>query len=105
MNVVKSIFKVGFGAAVGGAIAAVVSSKTAPEDPSSKRYKIRQYLRDANRAGQQAKSAKQAELISRFREDVNDADALDTAVDHSAPGMDAAIARNLPIVTAAGNHS
>jgi hypothetical protein len=95
MSIIKTIAKLGFGLVAGGAIGAVVSSKTAPEDPTSKRYQVRQYFRDANRAGQEAQAVRQAELISRFRQDVNDYDALDNKVDHSVGSAEATIARSI----------
>jgi hypothetical protein len=95
MNIVKTIAKVGLGLLAGGAVGALVSSKTAPEDPNSRRYQIRQYLREADQAGKEAQAVKQAELISRFRQDVNDYDALDTEVNHSVGSAEAAIARSI----------
>lgn len=95
MALLKRISQIGLGALAGGALGAFVSAKTAPEDPTSKRFQIRQYFRDANRAGEEAKAIKQAELISRFRQDVEDYDALQDEIDHSVTGADAAIARTV----------
>jgi len=99
MGILGSAFKVVFTAAAAAGVAAVVSAKTAPEDPTSKRYRIRQYLRDADSAGRDAKATKEAEIIAKFQGSVNDYDALRDVIDHSVPAATATIARSLPTTT------
>ena len=97
MGFIKTVAKLGMGLVAGGAIGAAISAKTAPEDPNSKRYKIRQHFRDAKQAGDEAKAIRQAELISRYRKDVGDHDALEEEVDHSLSPTDAVLAMGLSL--------
>jgi len=96
MSLFGTVFKVGVAAVAAAGVTAWISAKTAPEDPDSFRYQVRQYLRDASAAGEEAKAVRQAELISRFQGNVNDYDALRTEINHAVPAADETIARALP---------
>ena len=96
MSFFGTVFKVGVAAVAAAGVTAWVSAKTAPEDPDSFRYKVRQYLRDADSAGEDAKAVRQAELIAKFQGNVKDYDALRTEINHAVPEADETIARALP---------
>ena len=99
MSFIGTVFKVGVAAAAAAGVTAYVSAKTAPEDPDSFRYKVRQYLRDASAAGEEAKAVKEAQLISRFQGNVNDYNALRGEINHAVPAAEQTIARSLPTET------
>ncbi len=61
-----------FGTAVGTAVAILM----APQSGGELRGKISDRLRQAKLAGAQAKATKEAALITKFREDVDDPEAL-----------------------------
>lgn len=95
MGLIKSAAKLGLGLATGGAIGAAVASLTAPDDPTSKRYRIRQHFRDARQAGNDAKRVKQDELKNRYRRDVGDWEAFEDVVEHKSSAADAVTALGL----------
>ena len=95
MAVIKKLAKFGIGIVTGGAIGAAVGTLTAPDEGDSLRRRMKQHLVNARQAGDEARAAKQAQLISRFREDVGDVDALEDKVDHTLSTTDAVLAMGL----------
>jgi len=95
MAVMKRLAKFGVGLAAGSAVGAAVGTLTAPEDGDSFRSRIRRRFSDARRAGEEARAAKQAALISQYRKDVGDHDALEEEVDHTLSTTDAVLAMGL----------
>lgn len=97
MALMKRLAKFGAGLLAGGAVGAAVGTLTAPEDGDSFRSRMRRHVSDARRAGNEARAAKQAALISQYRKDVGDHDALEEEVDHTLSRTDAVLAMGLSL--------
>jgi gas vesicle protein len=95
MVAVKKLAKFGIGILAGSAVGAALGTLTAPEEGESFRRKMKQHFSNARRAGNEAKAAKQAQLITKFRREVGDFDALQEEVDHSISKTDAVLAMGL----------
>jgi gas vesicle protein len=95
MALMKRLAKFGIGLVAGGAVGAAVGTLTAPEDGESFRSRMRRHVSEARRAGDEARATKQAELISQYRKDVGDHDALEEEVDHTLSTTDAVLAMGL----------
>jgi gas vesicle protein len=95
MALMKKLMKFGIGIATGGAIGAAVGTLTAPAEGDSFRRKMKQHFVNAKQAGDEAKAAKQAQLITQFRKDVGDFDALEEEVNHTLSTTDAVLALGL----------
>ena len=95
MALMKKLAKFGIGIVTGGAIGAAVGTLTAPDEGNSFRRKMKLHFQEARRAGDEAKAAKQAQLITQFRKDVGDFDALEEEVDHTLSTTDAVLAMGL----------
>jgi gas vesicle protein len=95
MALIKRLAKFGLGIATGGAIGAAVGTLTAPDEGESLRRRVKQHFADAKQAGEDAKARAQANLITKYRQDVGNFDALDAVVDHSQSRTDAMLAMGL----------
>jgi gas vesicle protein len=95
MALMKKIAKFGAGLVAGGAVGAAVGTLTAPENGDSFRSRIRQRVDAARRAGDEARAVKLAEMITQYRKDVGDFDALEEEVDHTLSKTDAVVAMGL----------
>jgi gas vesicle protein len=95
MSMISKIAKFGLGIVAGGAIGAAVGTLTAPEEGDSLRRKLKMHFVKAKEAGDDAKATKQAQLITRFRKDVGDFDALEDEIDHRLSKTDAVLAMGL----------
>jgi gas vesicle protein len=95
MAVMKKLAKFGMGILAGGAVGAAVGTLTAPDEGDSLRRKLKQHFVNARQAGNEAKAAKQAQLITKFRREVGDYDALEEEVDHTISKTDAVMAMGL----------
>lgn len=95
MAVIKRLAKFGLGIATGGAIGAAVGTLTAPDEGDSLRRRIKQHFVNAKQAGEDEKARTQAQLITKYRQDVGSFDALEAVVDHSQSRTDAVLAMGL----------
>ena len=95
MGMISKLAKFGIGIVAGGAIGAAVGTLTAPEEGDSFRRKMKQHFNNARQAGNEAKAAKQAQLITKYRREVGDFEALEEEVDHSLSRTDAVLAMGL----------
>jgi len=76
MSAKKRLLRFAFGGLFGTAVGTAVAVLLAPQSGQELRGKISDRLRQAKLAGVEAKAIKEAALISKFREDVDDPDAL-----------------------------
>jgi len=76
MSAFARLARFGFGSAVGAAVGGAAAFLFAPQSGDELGGKVRQRLADARLAGAEAKAAKEHEMIERFRQVVNDGDAL-----------------------------
>ncbi|MEA2511740.1 MAG: hypothetical protein QOJ59_1227 [Thermomicrobiales bacterium] len=77
MGAMKRIVKFTGGGLIGAAVGAVTASLFAPQSGEELQHKVHGRLRQAKLAGAQAKAEKEEELIQRFRNSVNDPNALE----------------------------
>lgn len=95
MALFKRLTKFGMGIAAGGAIGAAIGTLTAPDEGESLRRRVKQHFVNAKQAGEDAKARTNAQMITRYRQNVGNFDALEHAVDHSQSATDAVLAMGL----------
>lgn len=76
MDAVKRMFKFGLGGAFGAALGAGVASLFAPQKGEELQKASRAIIEEAKADGATAQAATEAALTERFRQQVNDKDAL-----------------------------
>ena len=76
MSATKRLLRFASGGLFGTAVGTAVAVLLAPQSGEELRGKISDRLRQAKLAGTEAKSIKEAALINKFREDVDDPEAL-----------------------------
>jgi gas vesicle protein len=76
MGVLSRAFKFALGAAAGAGVGATAALLLAPESGQDLQRKLRERIRAARLAGEEAKAKKEAELIRKFRGEVSDPGAL-----------------------------
>src|SRR5688572_23564488 len=91
----QKLAKFGIGIATGGAIGAAIGTLTAPADGETFRHRLRKHFANAKSAGETAKTAKETELIRRYREDVGDSTAMDDELPPAMSRSDAVLAMGL----------
>jgi|SRR5579884_1892070 len=79
MGAAKRFLKFGAGGLLGAALGTAVGILFAPQSGDELKGEVADRLREAKLAGDEAKAAKEQELIHKFRLDVGDPDALDEA--------------------------
>jgi hypothetical protein len=95
MALMQKLAKFGIGIATGGAIGAAIGTLTAPADGETFRHRLRKHFANAKSAGETAKTAKETELIRRYREDVGDSTAMDDELPPAMSRSDAVLAMGL----------
>jgi len=83
MGAVKRVASFGAGGAFGFLVGAVVSELSAPQTGTELRRRLTTRAREVKAAGDQAQAAVEAELIARFRSDVDDPQALAPEAEHA----------------------
>lgn len=76
MGTVKRLMKFGGGGLLGAGIGTAVAVLFAPRDGEEQQGRLHDLLRQARLDGAEAKAGKEAELIEKYRGDVEDPDAL-----------------------------
>ena len=95
MALMQKLAKFGIGIATGGAIGAAIGTLTAPADGETFRHRLRKHFANAKSAGETVKTAKETELIRRYREDVGDSTAMDDELPPTMSRSDAVLAMGL----------
>jgi hypothetical protein len=95
MALMQKLARFGIGIATGGAIGAAIGTLTAPADGETFRNRLRNHFAAAKTAGETARTAKQTELIQRYREDVGDHTAMDEEIPPAMSRSDAVMAMGL----------
>ncbi|MEJ7838743.1 MAG: hypothetical protein WKF81_07995 [Thermomicrobiales bacterium] len=76
MGFFKRVATFGLGGIVGGGIGAAVASFLAPQTGPQLQQSVTDLLDEAKTAGDAAKTETERQLVARFRDKVNDQDAL-----------------------------
>ena len=76
MSAVKSVTTFGVGTMIGAALGAAIGLLCSPGSGEDVRQRVRGRLDDAKSAGEAAETAKQQELIQKYRLNVRNPDAL-----------------------------
>jgi gas vesicle protein len=92
---IKRLTKFGMGIVAGGAIGAAIGTLTAPDEGENFRHRVKQHFANAKQAGEDEQARTQANLITKYRQNVGNFDALEAVVDHSQSRTDAMLAMGL----------